>query len=126
MDRQLVLPFMLFMHVLDDFVLQPVILNQLKQKSWWAQNAPDIKYSRDYIAALLAHAFSWSFAILIPTAIYWQFYPPARFYIILFANMAVHGMIDHLKANCRMLNLIQDQSLHIVQIIVACVILIWM
>ena len=59
------------LHIIDDFVLQPVCLSQLKCKSWWVEeckknNVDYKKYEGDYISALLMHAFSWSIMILLP------------------------------------------------------------
>ena len=57
---------MCFCHIVDDYYLQG-ILASMKQKSWWTkQESYEDKYKNDYIVALLMHAFSWSFMILIP------------------------------------------------------------
>ena len=72
MSPVFVLPCMLFMHVLDDFVLQTVVLSKLKQKSWWEANAPERGYRYDYLAALTAHAISWSFCIMDQSAHVYQ------------------------------------------------------
>ena len=59
---------MIFLHVVDDYYLQG-ILAQLKQKSWWEKNAPDPLYKNDYKVALVTHAFSWTFMIMLPITI---------------------------------------------------------
>lgn len=45
---------MLFCHIIDDYKLQPPLLNALKQKEWWEKNAPDELYKHDYLMALLS------------------------------------------------------------------------
>jgi hypothetical protein len=59
---------MIFLHIVDDYYLQG-FLASLKQKRWWEKNAPDKLYRKDYIMALLEHAFSWTFMIMITPVI---------------------------------------------------------
>lgn len=116
----LILFSMLFCHIVDDYYLQGVLAS-MKQKSWWEKNAPDKLYKNDYIMALFMHSFSWSFMIMIPIIVYimtsgielkeWLIIP-------YFVNMAIHAIVDDLKANKRVINLVQDQIIHLVQIIV--------
>lgn len=111
----MILPFMIFMHIVDDYYLQG-ILAKMKQKKWWKENAPQEKYKDDWIAALFAHAFSWTFMIMLPIAYALSFKVGILFKLIFFANAIVHGVTDHLKANCGKINLITDQSIHLLQI----------
>ena len=54
-------------HIIDDFVLQPQILSNLKQKDyWWKIGLGKGKYKYDYICALLIHSASWSAMISLP------------------------------------------------------------
>lgn len=109
--------FMLFCHVLDDYVLQGILAN-LKQKSYWKEKAPDKMYRFDYIMALFMHSASWSFMITLPLLFLFHFNPPAFEYIVLYIiNIAVHMITDDLKANKHKINLIQDQIAHICQIV---------
>lgn len=39
---------MIFLHIVDDYYLQG-ILAQMKQKKFWKEQAPDVKYKYDYI-----------------------------------------------------------------------------
>ena len=116
-SRNFVLPLMLFLHVIDDFCLQPIILNKLKQKSWWEANAPDRMYRNDYRMALAAHAFSWAFSAMLPVALYFRLDPPMPFYAVMMANAALHYVVDDMKANRHALNLVIDQSIHVFQIL---------
>ena len=106
---------MIFAHIVDDYYLQG-ILASLKQKTWW-ENQKSYKpiYKYDYIVALIMHAFSWSFMISLPI-LYLGFTKWIVFSIIL--NTIIHGIVDDLKANKGKINLIVDQSIHIVQIII--------
>lgn len=111
---------MIFFHIVDDYYLQGWLASA-KQKSWWQENAPDKLYKNDYIMALFMHSFSWSFMIMIPIIIYslvsgiglkeWLIIP----YLV---NMAIHALTDDTKANKRSINLIQDQAIHLLQIVI--------
>ena len=120
MQNLLILLAMIFCHIADDYYLQGWLASA-KQKTWWKKNAPEKLYQNDYIMALFMHSFSWSFMIMIPIIIYllvrkisfqeWLIIPD-------FVNMSIHCIVDNLKANKRQINLIQDQSIHLVQIFV--------
>jgi len=116
----LILLCMFFMHIVDDYYLQG-ILASMKQKSWWEKNAPDLLYKNDYKMALAEHAFSWTFMMMLPavvyTAIIGAMLPIWFITILFFLNMAIHALVDNAKANERTINLIQDQSIHFIQII---------
>lgn len=116
---------MLFMHVLDDYVLQAPCLCNLKQKSFWEKNAPEKSYRFDYIVALIMHAFSWSFMIMLPIAIYQNFDVSWIFGLMLVINTAVHAFVDDLKANVKVINLAVDQSIHMLQIVYTFWMFIW-
>lgn len=116
MDKIYIFLIMVFLHIVDDYYLQGWLASA-KQKKWWEQNAPQQIYKHDYIMALVMHSFSWSFMIMLPIAISLKF-TFSWFYLIAFLiNATVHGFVDNLKANKLKINLIQDQTIHIVQII---------
>lgn len=79
---------------------------------------PDSLYKHDYIVALITHGFSWSFMTMLPIAAVSGFNPPVVFWVCFVVNAALHSWIDDLKANKLKINLITDQSLHIIQIVV--------
>ena len=116
MSKLFVILLMLFLHIVDDYYLQG-ILASMKQKSWWKANAPDEKYKNDYIMALVAHGFSWTFMVMLPIAVLMDFNPGAEFYILFVGNMVVHSVTDHMKANERLINLVADQTIHVIQIL---------
>lgn len=113
---------MIFCHIVDDYYLQGW-LAQAKQKKYWKENAPGELYKYDYIMALIMHSMSWSFMIMLPIAIFMQLEIPLKFIIIWIINVIIHGTVDNLKANLFKINLIQDQSIHMIQIIITAFIL---
>jgi hypothetical protein len=115
----LILISMIFFHILDDYGLQGTCLCDLKQRSFWEKNAPEKMYEKDYIWALIMHAFSWTFCINIPiifVILYNGMIPSALFYIAFLSNVFVHAYIDDMKANKKRINLWEDQLSHIYQI----------
>lgn len=119
MQNLLIFLSMIFCHIVDDYYLQGWLASA-KQKSWWEKNAPEKLYRNDYIMALFMHSFSWAFVVMIPIIAYlliggiglqeWLVIP-------YFVNMAIHCIVDDLKANKKRINLIQDQCIHLVQIL---------
>ena len=110
---------MILFHIIDDFVFQPTCLSKLKQKNWWKENIKKEdeleKYKDDYKAALLIHSLSWSIMIHLPlfliTNEFWLCFS-------VIVNMLIHCIADDLKANDKKLNLVEDQVIHMVQILI--------
>lgn len=117
MNIWFVLLLIIFLHIIDDYKLQAGVLNNLKQKKFWEENASDELYKYDYIWALIMHSFSWSFMIMLPFAFILSFKINMPFIIMFLFNLITHAIIDDLKANRHAINLIQDQIFHIIQII---------
>lgn len=121
----LVLVSMIFCHIVDDYVLQAPCLCNLKQKSWWEKNAPDQKYRHDYLAGLLMHSLSWAFIVMLPIIIIlrgelnWM-------WIMIPVNTAIHFIVDDTKANKKKINLLQDQLIHLAQIVITWILFIIM
>lgn len=113
----MVLLSMIFCHILDDFILQGWMANG-KQKKWWEENAPQELYRYDYLWVLLMHSFSWSFMMMLPTILVSWFNVSPWFYIVFAFNIIIHFIVDNMKANKRNINLIQDQCIHMVQIVI--------
>ena len=114
---QLILILMLLGHLVADYTLQGWLADG-KQKSWWRkifggrEDAVPDKYKHDYIAALLCHALYWSIFICAP------FYASPWFLCAVMGNTIIHAIVDDLKANRMKINLIQDQLLHLIQILI--------
>ena len=118
--RLFILVCMIFMHIVDDYYLQGWLASA-KQKKWWKENCPDKKYNKDYLVALFMHSFSWAFMImLIPTLITQTWLP-----ILFFINIAIHMYTDNEKANKFSINLVQDQTIHMVQIITTWIVMMY-
>ena len=122
MNNFFVILLMIFCHIVDDYYLQG-ILASLKQRLWWKQRASEPKYKYDYIWALIMHAFSWAFMIMLPIAFVMNFEIDFLLGILFFINVKVHAVVDDLKANKLKINLWIDQLLHMFQIFGTAVIL---
>ena len=110
--------FMIFLHIVDDFYLQPGMLSKLKCRSFWAENAPDKKYEYDYAVALLIHSFSWSFMMMLPIFFLEGFVLNPILICVFIINIFLHFYVDNEKANEYTINLVTDQLIHLAQIIV--------
>ena len=106
---------MIFLHIVDDYYLQGWLASA-KQKKYWQENAPEKLYKYDYVWALLMHSFSWAFMIMLPIAFNANFEIGIGYVVVFVANIAIHALIDDLKANKRKINLWADQIAHILQI----------
>ena len=123
MNAAFIFLWMIFFHIVDDYYLQGWLASA-KQKSYWEQNAPDEMYKKDYIWALIMHSFSWAFMIMLPIAYTQAFAINCDFVIMFIFNVTLHACTDNAKANLKMINLWQDQIIHIVQILSTFVVLI--
>ena len=118
-----ILAMMIFCHIVDDYYLQG-ILASMKQKDWWKKNAPDKLYNKDYIVALLMHSISWAFSIMAFLVLITNNLDNIVVYVIFITNILIHAIVDDLKANKKKINLITDQSIHMIQIIITWLIVI--
>lgn len=113
-----ILLLMIFLHIVDDFHFQTnSFLAKGKQKSWWEKHAPDDMYKNDYLVSLFFHSFTWAFMIMLPIFIQDHFVITPINFLVFIVNLTLHMIIDDLKANRKKLNLLQDQTLHLEQII---------
>lgn len=104
---------MVLMHLVADYTLQGWLASG-KQVSWWRDLVKDSKwpkYRHDYIVALVCHSLYWSILVCLPLFSCWFFAA------VVAANTAVHAVVDDLKANRGKLNLVQDQAMHLAQIV---------
>ena len=115
MSKSFIFLLMIFCHIVDDYYLQGWLASA-KQKKYWKDNAPDRLYKFDYIWALLMHSFSWAFMIMLPIAYVVNLDITFMFVIVFIANVLIHAFVDDLKANRKKINLIQDQTIHLMQI----------
>lgn len=120
---------MVLLHIIDDFVLQPICLSKLKQREYWENDELGKKhlYRNDYKAALFIHGLSWSIMVHLPL-ICMQFIHDYELgtpciCIGVLAHAVIHAYIDDIKANMYEANLIQDQFFHLTQLV--SIILLW-
>ena len=117
MNNVFIILCMIFCHVIADYNLQGWLASA-KQKSYWEKNAPDEMYKHDYICALVMHSFSWTFMIMLPL-MYAVGFKVNSFLLFLFiSNVLMHAITDNFKANTKVINLWQDQSIHMYQIVI--------
>ena len=117
MNNVFIILCMIFCHIIADYNLQGWLASA-KQKSYWEKNAPDQMYKHDYICALVMHSFSWTFMIMLPL-MYAVGFKVNSFLLFLFiSNVLLHAITDDFKANKKVLNLWQDQSIHMCQIVI--------
>ena len=114
---------MVFCHIVDDYYLQGWLASA-KQKSWWKKNSPDELYKYDYIAALFMHSFSWTFMMMLVPTIYIILFGGKYYPLVFVVNIIIHMITDNLKANAKVINLWQDQLIHMIQIIGTFIVLI--
>lgn len=106
---------MILLHIIDDFVLQPICLSKLKQKSFWETYVKDNeRYKFDYKVALVIHALSWSIMIHLPLMVIGVSEYGILLSVIL--NTFIHAWIDDEKANKLNITLFEDQFIHLIQI----------
>ena len=109
---------MIFCHIIDDYCLQG-ILASMKQKSWWEKSEGySEKYRYDYLMALIMHGFSWTFMMMLPIFIVFEFQIDIFMCFVFLANWIIHVVVDDLKANEKKINLTQDQIIHLIQIFI--------
>ena len=120
------------LHLIADYFLQG-ILADLKQKRWWDEqlkkyyedyNGKDKsfawqdflreKYKYDYMAGLFCHALMWAIVTFFP--LMW-FCSAWTFFHLVFVNWMIHAVVDQAKANIHCFNLVQDQLIHMAQVI---------
>ena len=114
---------MLVLHILTDFNLQGW-LAQSKQKDYWLTIFPNMEdkkdksnmYNNDYKCCLLMHSLFWSFMIMLPIFLF-STNSIKILVIVYIINTIFHYIIDDLKANKKIINLIDDQIIHIIQLL---------
>lgn len=107
-------------HVLYDFN-QGEHVATMKQKDWWKEHYPAKLYRHDYIIVLILHGLLWSVLVTIPIFVcrYYYHREICNGFILFFIifNAMLHTLVDHAKANIKCINLLQDQLLHLIQLL---------
>ena len=78
--------------------------------------------------ALFMHSLEWSIMIHLPIIVFYNFQVTIGILISILGNCYLHYLIDDLKANLKVFNLVIDQIFHIIQVIlfwiIFCIVLI--
>lgn len=114
--KLLIIITMVFCHIVDDYYLQGWLASA-KQREWWKRNASEKLYKYDYIAALFMYSFSWTFMVMLAPTVYVVLFGGTWYPLLFAGNVLIHMFVDDLKANKKRINLILDQSVHMLQII---------
>lgn len=120
------------LHLIADYFLQGC-LSDLKQRRWWSDQIKKLykdyggsnmscewqyrlvkKYKYDYMAGLFCHALMWSIVTFFP--LMW-FCDAWMFFHLIFVNWMIHAVVDQGKANIHCFNLVQDQLIHMAQVL---------
>ena len=117
MNNVFIILSMIFCHVIADYNLQGWLASA-KQKSYWEKNAPDERYKHDYICALIMHSFGWTFMIMLPLMYVVGFKVDSFLLFLFVSNALLHAITDNFKANKKVINLWQDQCIHMCQIVI--------
>lgn len=126
MSRLSILLLMAFCHIVDDYYLQAIgPLASMKQRKWWDENYPQKLYKYDYLVALLIHSLSWAFMVMLPISFYMSWDIDGVFLVTFIVNAVIHAFVDNVKANWLLINLITDQAVHIIQILVTFLVLMY-
>lgn len=111
---------MFIAHLIVEFVFQPLCLGKYKEKDWWKTQyengeVPDL-YKYDYMMGLLQHSITWSCFQVLPWLLLSDTGHKLTLAFFIF-NMVGHYLIDDLKANKKKINLVEEQSLNLIQIL---------
>ena len=68
--------------------------------------------------ALFMHSFSWTFMIMLIPSLYSILLGGIWYPALYIGNIIIHFIVDDLKANKKKINLIQDQSIHLLQVVI--------
>ena len=128
MNALCVLVFMILCHIIADYSLQGWLASA-KQLDWWKkQEGYNNFYKNDYKMALFMHSLEWSIMIHLPIIVFYNFQVTIGILISILGNCYLHYLIDDLKANLKVFNLVIDQIFHIIQVIlfwiIFCIVLI--
>ena len=117
MKNIIIILCMIFCHIIADYNLQGWLASA-KQKSYWKENASDEMYKHDYICVLVMHSFSWTFMIMLPLMYVVDFKLNSFLLFLFISNVLMHAITDNFKANAKVINLWQDQLIHMYQIVI--------
>ena len=116
---------------MDDFYLQGPLAD-MKQIQWWNKKLNDLSndkkdfvrlenlYRYDFLIALFLHGFSWTFMIMsVPmmVMIFTKHLHVVLYIVAFIINWFIHIVEDNFKCNYKTINLIADQTVHVIQVV---------
>lgn len=114
LEWYVLLPLMVLCHIIADFHLQG-IMGDMKQKSFWKPYGE--QYQNDWKPVMLLHGIEWAIIVSVPCLLTSWFDVSWWFIAAVIVTGLTHAYIDNLKANNFQINLIEDQALHMLQIV---------
>ena len=108
---------MLLLHVVAEFVLQPVALLRLKQKTYWEQPENPNGGKDASAIAIAINAILWSVMIMLPL-MYYSTDGDLILLLVFLVNMLAHAYIDEYATNRHKLTFVTAQSLYLLQLII--------
>ena len=109
------------MHCIGDYTLQGDFLSAAKRKSFWINKINEKTNSLEHYIILFIHAYIWAFCITLPL---FNLISSSKLILSIIINCILHMYIDNLKANRKVITLLTDQLLHLLQIIVTYLLLV--
>ena len=106
---------MLLLHVVAEFVLQPVALLRLKQKTYWEQPEHPNGGKDASAMAIALYAILWSVMIMLPL-MYYSTEGDLILLLVFLFNMLAHAYIDEYATNRHKLSFVMSQSLYLLQL----------
>ena len=106
---------MLLLHVVTEFVLHPVALLRIKQKTYWEQPEHPNGGKDASAMAIALNAILWSVMIMLPL-MYYSTDGDLILLLVFLVNLLAHAYIDEYATNRHKLTFVTAQSLYLLQL----------
>ena len=111
---------MIFLHCFCESILLRTSIFDYRIKDNWLLLKD--KYENDFRLIILCRSFIWSFIVHLPILI---LHRDGSFYLVYSVSIIVHtllhGIIDDIRTNQKLISLLIEQSFHILQLIIIAV-----
>jgi hypothetical protein len=110
---------MFLAHVVNEFIIQPFGLGNLKRVDYWWKWGKYQDRPSDFLVALILHSISWSSLISLPILFIGEPEPLDLVHLqyMFFFLVVSHFVIELLEVKAEMLNLWWSQGLYLIQIL---------
>ena len=106
---------MLLLHVLAEFILQPLALCKLKKKSFWEQPERQNGGTEASCMAITINSIMWTIMIMLPLMCC-SLVEDLFILLVFLVDMAIHAFVDEYFTNRQMLTFATTQSIYLAQI----------